>query len=224
MKDRMPICNNSCELCHCIVKKTYLLLAARHNSVLGIFGICLHLNALLTARRRHSEGPDLGAVIVANRLLFSVEANSLAYEVAAALTPNIERHFEPVAQQILASVSQWRCTCCQEQTTRLCCHRAIPDHQDALVDLFGPFPQGVLALLFVEATLFGVPFWREVKVVSPGCSQGAHGALLSLSHLLRELEYFWAAAVPYKCFCERERSCSGCQGSASDVVFRLRLS
>lgn len=84
-----------CELCHCVVRRKYLLLASRNDSVLCIFGICLHLNALLTTRRRHGEGPDLGAVIVANRLLFSIEADAFANEVATALTPNIEGHLKP---------------------------------------------------------------------------------------------------------------------------------
>lgn len=50
----------------------------------------------------------------------------------------------------------------------------LPDNQDALVYLFGPFPQRVLALLFVHASLFGVPFWRKVEIVCSRSSQCTH--------------------------------------------------
>lgn len=50
----------------------------------------------------------------------------------------------------------------------------LPDNQDSLVYLFGPLPQRVLALLFVHAALFGVPFWREVEVVCSRSSQCTH--------------------------------------------------
>ena len=79
------------------VQGTYLLLAARYHIVLCVLGICLDLNALLTAGRRHGEGPYLGAVVVANGLLLSIEADPFPYEMAAAPTPHIEWHLKPAS-------------------------------------------------------------------------------------------------------------------------------
>lgn len=73
---------------------SHLLFAARNDVVLRILGICLDLNALLTAWCCHCERPYFCAVVFANLLLFSIESHSLAYQVSTPVTPYIEWHFK----------------------------------------------------------------------------------------------------------------------------------
>lgn len=59
-----------------------------------VLGVGLHFNVLLAAGRGHGEAPDLGAVVVADGLLLSIEAHALADEVPAAIAPDIEGHLK----------------------------------------------------------------------------------------------------------------------------------
>ena len=78
--------------------RLHLLLATRDNIVLCILGVSLHFNALLTAGSCHGERPDFGAMVLANLLLFCIEANSLPYQVPTAIAPHIKRHLKSAGQ------------------------------------------------------------------------------------------------------------------------------
>ena len=94
---------------------SHLLFAARNNIVLRILGICLDLDALLTAWCCHCERPYLCAVVFANLLLFSIEPYSLAYQVATPVTPYIEWHFKPAGAAFMST--------CRAERFRICSPR-----------------------------------------------------------------------------------------------------
>ena len=74
-----------------------------HNVLMDL-GVGLHFNVLLAAGRGHGEAPDLGAVVVANGLLLSIEAHALANEVPAAVAPDVEGHLKADNQDALVQL------------------------------------------------------------------------------------------------------------------------
>ncbi len=79
--------------------------------VFAVFGVCLDFNARLAAGGGHGEGPDLRGMVVADLLLFCIEAHALADEVLAAEAPDVEGHLKTDDQnsliELLGTLPQW---------------------------------------------------------------------------------------------------------------------
>ena len=86
------------------MQEAHLPACTGDHDVLMIFGVGLHFDVLLAAGGGHGEGPDLGAVVGADRLLLRVEAHALADEVPAAVAPHVEGHLEADDQDALVQL------------------------------------------------------------------------------------------------------------------------